>query len=70
MNDISRRGILAGDLPSGETLFACFAPEAHHVTGEPRMSRLSARLAPYRSEAEAKAGLEAAGATVTAGGGQ
>lgn len=62
--------ILTGELGDGGKLYASVDSTAHHVTGEARPSRLAALLAPFRTQVEAKAALEAAGATVTAGGGK
>jgi hypothetical protein len=54
--------MLQGERPAGGTLFAAVDPSAHHVEGKTGDSRFAALLTPFRSEAEAKGALAAAGA--------
>jgi len=48
------------------TLWAAVDPFVHHVEGAVRESRFAARLAPFRSLAEAESALVAAGGKLMA----
>jgi hypothetical protein len=54
-NDITARHPQRGEL------FAAFDPAVHHIAGRVAESRFGARLAPFRSHAEAEAALVAEG---------
>jgi hypothetical protein len=54
--------LLTAAHPKLGTLWACVDPSVHHIEGAVRESRFAARLAPFRSEADAKAALSEAGA--------
>lgn len=53
---------LIGLLPSGEQRWAAIDPNAHHLEAEVAERRFGAYLKPFRSEDEARAALNAAGA--------
>jgi hypothetical protein len=53
--------VLTAEHPTRGLLWASFDGSVHHITGEVRDSRFGARLAPFRSRAEAEAALVAAG---------
>ena len=60
--------IIAGKLPDAGNLFAAVDGSAHHVEAKVGETRFAALLAPFRTDAEAKAALAAAGADVLGGG--
>lgn len=59
-----KRNYLTAEHPERGTLFAAFDPAVHHLTGRVEDSRFGARMAPFKSEAEAEQALAAAGANV------
>jgi hypothetical protein len=58
--------VIAAEHPDRGTLWASFDPSVHHIVGEVRDSRFGARLAPFKSKAEAGAALVAAGCVLEA----
>jgi hypothetical protein len=54
--------LLTATHPELGMLWAAVDPFVHHIEGAVRESRFAARLAPFRSEADAKAALSEAGA--------
>jgi hypothetical protein len=53
--------LLTAEHPTRGLLWASFDASVHHITGKVRDSRFGARLAPFKSRAEAVAALEAEG---------
>jgi hypothetical protein len=53
--------VLTAEHPTRGPLWASFDASVHHITGEVRDSRFGARLAPFRSRAQAEAALVEAG---------
>jgi hypothetical protein len=61
---MARPSIIEAAHPVRGTVWAMVDPSAHHVAGKVADLKFSARLAPFRSEADALAALAAAGATI------
>jgi hypothetical protein len=53
--------LLTAEHPTRGLLWASFDPSVHHIVGKVAEGRFAARLAPFKSRAEAEAALEAAG---------
>lgn len=53
--------LLTASHPELATLWAAVDPSVHHIEGGVRGSRFGARLAPFKTHAEAEAALIAAG---------
>lgn len=64
MSQVKRKAsnLLTAEHPERGTLWAAVDPSVHHIEGRVSDMRFGARLAPFRSRAEAVAALEAAGA--------
>ena len=56
--------IVSAQLDGGNRVFAAVDPSIRFTKGEVRESRLGALLAPFRTEIEARAALEAAGGQI------
>lgn len=56
--------LITGRHPELGLMYAAIDPDVRFVEPAVRASKLGARLAPFRSEDEARAALEAAGAVV------
>jgi hypothetical protein len=55
------KNLLTAQHPEGGILWAAVDPAVHHITGRVSDMRFGARLAPFKSRAEAEAALIAAG---------
>lgn len=53
--------VLTGEHPTRGLLWASFDASVHHIVGKVAEGRFAARLAPFKSRAEAAAALVAAG---------
>lgn len=61
---MSKNAILEGEHPALGKLFAAVDPHARYVQPKVSELRFAAMLMPFKSEAEATAALEAAGASI------
>lgn len=59
-----RDNLLTATHPERGTLWAAVDPSVRHITGRVAELRFGARLAPFKSRADAEAALVAAGGTV------